>query len=150
MSDEAYEPDDAEAAFTQSDTHTFGDVELQPYTPQRAVAAQAIGLRHPNIGEDGMEQFQKTGVYPGALSDVCILLYLCSLVKPEEVRRAMRKPDESLDAAISWGAQHGITNTSSDTFWKAYDKFIAIITEVNASTSKPVGDNVATVAPDPR
>src|SRR4030095_13172453 len=38
-SDELYLPDDpAEEAFTQSDAHELGELELQPYTPDRAVA----------------------------------------------------------------------------------------------------------------
>lgn len=136
--DAAYAPDDsAETAFTESDNHALGDLELQPYNPIRIVAAQAMGLRHPNIGEEAMEQFKTTGVYPGALSDTLIVLYLCTLGTAAEVRRCGRKPDEAYEKAIAWGAERGIINMRSETFWQAYGKFIDIVSEVSASVTVP-------------
>jgi hypothetical protein len=145
MSDTDYEPDEPEQAFVNSDSHSFGDIELQPYTPSRVVAAQAMGMRYPNIGDEALEQFNRTGVYPSALLDTLIVLWLCTLSEPNppappgaaQVRRAMRRPDESIEKAIAWGAEHGVTDQKSDAFWKAYDRFISIVTEVQNSRSVP-------------
>ena len=107
------------------------------YTPNRVVAAQSMGLRYPNIGNDGIEQFNKTGIYPGALHDVLIVLWLCSLEKDVEIIRAMRSPDEAMGKAIAWGTDHGITNTKSEAWWNAYDRFIDIVTDIKASNGVP-------------
>ncbi len=138
--DEAYAPDEAEAAFVNSDNHALGELELQPYTPSRVVAAQRMGMVYPSIGDDAMEQFRKTGLYPGALQDVLILLWLLSLADEKEVLRALRRPDESLIKAIQWGADRGITKAGGDKFWAAYDKFIQVVSEANASEGVPKTD----------
>src|SRR5882757_5630468 len=133
MSDSDYQPDESEAGFVNSDSHAFGEIELQSYSPSGVVAAQAMGMRYPNIGDEALEQFNRTGVYPSALLDTLIVLWLCTLKKPEEVRRAMRRPDESVEKAIAWGAERGVINQRSKEFWSAYDKFIEIVTEVQNS-----------------
>jgi hypothetical protein len=142
--DKAYEPDEPEKAFVNSDAHAFNGTELQPYTPSRIVAAQAMGLRYPNIGEEALEQFNRTGVYPGALQDTLIVLWLCTLAEPHkdgpgaaQVRRAMRRPDESIEKAIAWGADHGVTDQRSENFRNAYDEFAAIVVEVKNSRAVP-------------
>jgi hypothetical protein len=128
----------ADKAFSQSASHSlFADIALQPYTPARVVAAQAIGMRYPNIGGDALETFNKTGIYPGALQDVLIVLWLCSLSDDKDVTRAMRSTDEALGKAITWGASVGITDTKTESWWAAYYKFIDIMTDINASTGDP-------------
>ena len=119
------------------DAHALGNIELQTYTPSRVVAAQAMGMRYPNIGDEALEQFNRTGVYPSAMLDTLIVLWLCTLTKPEEVRRAMRRPDESIEKAIAWGAEHGVVDQKSKEFWDAYNKFSEIVTEVQNSKSVP-------------
>ena len=128
------EPTPADTAFTNASNHVFGDMELNPYSASRVVAAQALGLKYPNVSE--LEQFHKTGVYAGALQDTLIVLWLCA-VPDKEVMRALREPDESLSKAIEWGAQLKITDTSSEQWWKAYQKFIDIVSEVTDSTGNP-------------
>ena len=110
----------------------------EPYTPNRVVAAQAMGLHHPNnISPDGLEQFNRTGIYPGMLQDVLIVLWLCSLEKDTEIMRAMRSPDEAINKAIAWGADNGVTDTKSEAWWKAYNRFIDIMTGISASAGVP-------------
>jgi hypothetical protein len=130
-------PDPATKAFIAAASHVFAGINLQPYTPARIVAAQAIGLKYPNIAEDALESFNKTGIYPGALQDVLIVLWLCTLTEDKQVTRALRSPDESLGKAITWGATHGITDTKSEAWWAAYDVFINIMVQINASRSDP-------------
>jgi hypothetical protein len=153
--DKAYEPDEPEKAFVNSDAHSFNGTELQPYTPSRIVAAQAMGLRYPNIGEEALEQFNRTGIYPSALLDTLIVLWLCTLDEPHpngpgaaQVRRAMRRPDESIEKAIAWGADHGITDQRSENFRQAYDEFAAIVVEVQNSRSLPTEEHGAASGPE--
>lgn len=124
-------------AFIQSENHQFNGAELQPWTPSRLVAAQSIGLRYPNISDEDREQFRQTGIYPGALKDIAIVLWICTLVKPEEIRRAGRQPDDSYEQAVKWADGLGITNLKSECFWKAYDRFIKIVSEERVSISHP-------------
>lgn len=125
-------------AFTQSGARTLNaGVEIQPYSPSRVVAAQAMGLKYPNIGPDSLEAFNKTGIYPGALQDVLIVLWLCSIADDKEVTRALRAPDDALSKAIAWGATQGIIDTKSDAWWAAYNVFIDIMVEINASRGDP-------------
>ena len=77
MSDRVHEEvTPEESAFTGSDNHALGELELQPYTPSRIVAAQSLGLKYPLIPDEEREQFDKTGIYPGALRDTIIVLWL--------------------------------------------------------------------------
>src|SRR5665811_1515722 len=78
-----YEPDEtaAEAAFTGpgSDTATLGKVKLQPYTPERIVAAQAMVRHYGHLDDAAVAQFNKTRIYPGMLNDVINHAWLRSL-----------------------------------------------------------------------
>jgi hypothetical protein len=129
------DPTPADTAFTNSANHFLGATELCPYSASRAVAAQALGLKYPNVGTEALEQFHKTGTYPGALQDVLIVLWLCS-IPDKEVIHAMRRPDESLNKAIAWGEQLKITKNGEE-WWAAYQQFIDIMTEINESDGTP-------------
>lgn len=135
MSDEAYTPDDGEEAFAKSDAHTLGDIELEPWTPARSVAAQSMGMKYPHISAEDKERWEQTSIYPGAVQDLAIVLWLCAQKDASEVRRALRQPMVALDKAIEWAAGLGFTNTKSDEFWSGYDKFLDIVTEANASAT---------------
>ena len=136
--EEAYGPDDpAEAAFTQSDTHELGDLNLQPYTPDRAWAAQAMGLRYGFIDDAGVEFFKEHRIYPGALRDVAIVLWLCSLTDEIEIDKASRNPIAAARKAATWSDEHKLANARSPEFWQAYAVFMKIMAEVDASVSVP-------------
>jgi hypothetical protein len=129
------EPTPADKAFTDSANKFLGATELHPYSASRAVAAQALGLIYPNVGTESLEQFHKTGMYPGAVQDVLIVLWLCS-IPDKEVIAAMRKPDESLAKAIEWGATLKIT-LAGEEWWQAYQQFMNIMTEISESDGAP-------------
>ena len=126
----------AEKAFERSDKHVLGDLKLKPWTPSRVIAAQNMGMLYPRIGKEGWDQFQRTKMYPGALKDTIIVLWLCAL-NDDEVDDADRAPQEAYKTAQKWSAGLGIHKINSDAFWAAYGKFTEIMMEINNSATKP-------------
>jgi hypothetical protein len=148
--DELYLPDDpAEEAFTQSDAHDLGDLELQPYTPDRVMAAQAMFLRYGFVDEAGVEFFNQHKVYPGALRDVAVVLWLCSLTSETEIDKASRNPIAAIKKAIEWSHERKLDNTNSEEFWKAFTVFMRIMSQVDTSTSVPEQTDNGTSPPKP-
>jgi hypothetical protein len=136
--EEAYGPDDpAESAFTQSDSHILGDLDLQSYTPDRAWAAQAMGLRYGFVDDAGVEFFKEHRIYPGALRDVAIVLWLCSITDEIEIDKASRNPIAAARKAATWSHEHKLDNARGEGFWSAYAVFMKIMAEVDASVSTP-------------
>lgn len=136
--EEVYGSDDpAEQAFTQSDVHALGEMDLQPYTPDRAWAAQAMGLRYGFVDDAGVEFFKEHRIYPGALRDVAIILWLCSLTDEIEIDKASRNPIAAARKAATWAHERKLDTTKADEFWKAYAVFMRIMAEVDGSVSVP-------------
>lgn len=129
-------PSPTTAAFTGSESHIFDGVKLHPFTPQRAVASQTMGRVYPFIGKDGLEQFNRTGLYPGMVKDIVIVLWLCS-VNHEEVDMAEGAPREAYQKALTWAAEKNIHNVESDEHKKAVEMFFEILNEVKNSQTKP-------------
>lgn len=117
---------------------------LSSYSASRKVAAQAMGMQWPFIGEAAMAQLQATNMYPGALRDTALVLWLCTLPDSNTAlargiwtpSRALGKPEEARDAALEWAEKCGITDTSSEKFAEAFQVFFAIVTGVDAATFK--------------
>jgi len=138
-----YEPDigqeknPVEVAFIQSQNLEFDGVKLQAYSPMRVVAAQAMGLHHGRVDSAGMEQFERVAVYPGAVRDVCVVLWLCSIQDDREIDMAARAPVHAAKLAIEWGTSHGIINPSSDKFSDAFALFFKIMKHLKESYGTP-------------
>lgn len=126
-------PTSADKAFTGSDKHTLNDLKLEPWTPDRIIRAQEIGLIFPNIGKQDWQLFRKTGVYPGAVKDTMIFLYL-STIDPEEVDEATYRE------AKAFGVKRGLHIADGKAFWEAYAKFMQVQKEIEASIAVPKGD----------
>lgn len=124
----------ADAAFTAPDTDTLGDLKLEPWTPERIIQAQTMGLVFPNTGKTGWDQLQQTGVYPGAVRDAIIFLYLSSL-PAEQVE------DATWRDAKAFGTKRGIHDTDGKPFWDAYSLFMKVQREINASIGVPKGSD---------
>lgn len=153
MSDEpedvGHEKEQLEEAFTQSESHSLGELKLQSYSEDRVIAAQAMGLHYGFVDQAGQEQFHRTNIYPGALRDVSIVLWLCSLddVKDErgnvtlraanEIDGAARDPISGAQKAGKWAKAQGIIDTSSAEFWQAFELFFKIMREVEISRTRP-------------
>jgi|APGre2960657404_1045060.scaffolds.fasta_scaffold40180_3 hypothetical protein len=114
---------------------------LAPYTASRKVAAQTMGMQWPFIGEAALAQLQATNMYPGAIRDTAILLWLCTLPDASTAlargvwtpSRALSKPDEARDAALEWADKCGITDSSGPKFGEAFQVFFGIVTGVDAA-----------------
>lgn len=132
----------------------FGE-SLRKYSPSRKVAAQSMGLIYPYIGDDAAAQMEATGIYPGALKDTIICLWLCTLQDASdqdkaEIRagawnpsRVLHKPREALDAAMQWAADLEICDAGSERFGEAFKTFISIATAVEASKFQIVVEGVS-------
>lgn len=128
----------------QAGFQLFGE-PLAPFSPSRKVAAQSMGMLYPFIGESGQAQYTSTGVYKGAVKDVCILLWLCSLHdRMDQTVDALRKgdwnpdmalmrPDEALGHAILWAQVKGVMVFDSPEWQEAYGVFSAIVSGMSAS-----------------
>lgn len=148
--DQAYEPDDAEQAFVHSDNHSLGELELEPFTPERFVCAQGMGLLWPGVVAEGP---RNAILYKGQARDAVILLWTCSIPistpksekknkinesEPWSVKRALREPESAIDEAMRWAGEQGFSQPNSPAFWKAINKFTDIVLEINASYTAPV------------
>ena len=125
----------------------FGN-PLQPYSPSRKVAAQAMGMLYPFVGDSGAAQMERTNTYPGMILDMAICLWLCTLDNSidqtrEQVKagewnpsKAMRSPDLAREAAIVWATENDMVDATGDGFSDAMQVFFAIVTGVEASQFK--------------
>ena len=77
MSDEIT-PEESSFINAKRGFELFG-AALAPYSASRKVAAQTMGMQWPFIGEAALAQLQATNMYPGAIRDTAILLWLCTL-----------------------------------------------------------------------
>ena len=113
-------------AFLGSDNATLGDLKLQPWTPDRINAAQRMGMFYPNLGKGGWDRVTSTSVYPGVAQDVMIFVYL-STVEPKKVYEV------TFEDAMAFGTARNLHSTDSKEFWDAYNKFIDVQNEIQAS-----------------
>jgi hypothetical protein len=132
------QPKGAHSAFLESGGHLFMSERLQPYTPSRIVAAQAMGLLYPKIGNDGLAQLKKTGLYPGELKDIIIVLWLCRLKTKEQVADARLDPIAAYEDAEKWAGKIGLCDMTSDAFGYGLLVFQNIMNEIGESKTTPV------------
>lgn len=94
-----------DAAFAESEANMFLGRKLEPFSAMRRNAAQALGNRlfcgAVKIDSDD------SGLYPGAMADAIIVLYLCCNPR-NEVLLAFRKPDVVYARAMEWADSHDI------------------------------------------
>ncbi len=148
-------------AFIKSDKNVFQDLLLKPWTPERIVAAQGMGLLYPNIGNEGIDHFDRTGLYPGVLKDIMIVLWLCTILEEPDEKKpsqgmtvidAIGAPKMALKEAMKWAVDKKIVQMKSDEFWSAYGLFSNIFKQVSDSETQPVkqaGASNETDASDP-
>jgi hypothetical protein len=122
-----------ETAFTQSGSHEFNGFELEPWTPARIVASQAMGLHYGSVDEAGRSRFATDKVYPGAQRDVAIVLWLCTLKTEKEVDAAARAPAAAMPKVYAFAGDHKLTDTGSENFWKGFLVFLEMMNQVAAS-----------------
>ncbi len=146
MSESDYAPDVVEAPSAAAAIPDFL-ARLAPFTPERFIAAQNMGLRWP-IPADHYRK--EGGLYQGEASDAIIVLWLCTLPLVSDLnsdwtaQRAHRQPDQAMAAAIAWAAANALGMPVGPTFWAAIDAYEGILIEVTRaysvskeSTSRP-------------
>ena len=126
-----------EKAFTDSGLHEFNGFALEPWSPARIMAAQAMGMHYGSIDEAGRSRFATDKIYPGAQSDVAIVLWLCSLKTQAEVDAARRAPIPAMDKVYIFSEEHRLTDTGDENFWKGFLVFLGIMNDVAASRVTP-------------
>jgi hypothetical protein len=153
MNPEENEQDHApeEAAFNHASAGLeFDKAPLLPFSPARERAAQAMGMKAPAWKQEEFALIQGNGIYPGALRDATIFVWLCSIPtaveqettnmvertlakaqgrKPEfksgwTVQRADRNPDEAYEEACRFCDEKGLVLGSSK-FLDAYRMVVA-------------------------
>lgn len=123
----------------------FDGTPLAAYCPARERAAQAMGMRAPLWKPDDIATIQKGGVYTGAMRDVTVFLWLCSIPTAGEqqdentreratakaegrkpvfkntwtVQAADRSPEEAYDEACKFCEERGVL-MGSNKFMDAY------------------------------
>lgn len=137
---------EADKAFTGSDRHTLDDLRLEPWTPQRIWTAQLMGMAYPNLGKKGRDALFRSNVYPNAVKDVAIFLWL-STRKDEtsegenewSVADAESQPEVAAKLARDFAIKRGVHIRDSAEFWDAYNKFWDVMQEIENVATQPKG-----------
>jgi hypothetical protein len=132
----------------ESGAHLFRKEKLQPYTPSRIVAAQAMGLLYPHIGKEGLAKLNRTGIYPGELRDMIIVLWLCRQEKDEKVQDALLDPGAAYGAAEKWAGKAGLCDMTSAVFLEALPVFQTIMNEIGESQTIRADIRAGAALPD--
>lgn len=123
-------------SFSQADKNLFNGVRLRPWTAARAIAGQAMGMLYPEIGAEGREQYKRTKLYPGAIKDTIIALWLCTQTE-DRVDEADSMPIEAWRQAREWGAGLKIHTAQRTEFWSAYAIFTKLMFQVDEARTRP-------------
>lgn len=126
-----------EKAFTDSGLYEFNGFALQPWSPARIMAAQAMGMHYGSIDEAGRSRFVTDKIYPGAQADVAMVLWLCTLKTQAEVDAARRAPIPAMDKVYAFAEEHHLADTGDENFWKGFIVFLGIMNDVAASRVTP-------------
>jgi hypothetical protein len=126
-----------DAAFITSQRHPSKFFILQPYTPSREVAGQAMRLHYGYFDEDDSLQFDRTKLYAGALRDVAIVMWLCAKATDDEIDSAGVEPKAAARKAIDWAKANNLLDIQSDQFVESYMTFFDIMNEIWISRSTP-------------
>lgn len=124
-------------AFIASERKAINGIKLAPWTADRSIAAQSLGIIYPALGSEGWASVKRSGIYPGAVRDVALALWLCSL-NPEQVLEAECAGEkDAKKRSTEWAAKHGIHDTSKQPFWDALGLFMEMQNEINQSVTVP-------------
>ena len=123
--------------FVKAGKRTVGEYELAPFSPSREVAAQTMGLHYAYVDDAGKERYVRTSLYPGAIRDVAIVMWLCCKATEDEIDGAGIEPKSAVKKAIDWAHSEGILNVKNDFFWKAYTAFWQMMDEIAKAGFEP-------------
>lgn len=115
----------------------LGEWKLKPFSASREVAAQAMGLHYAYVDAAGKARFKRTAIYPGALRDVIIIMWLCIVADDDQIEAAGVEPKVYSKIANDWAGSVGLLDTESELWQDAFILFFQIVDEVWASRSVP-------------
>jgi hypothetical protein len=124
-------------AFESSGGRKVGDLVLKPYSWSRVCAAQAMGLHFGYVEDSSKNRFHRTELYPGALHDVSVIMWLCAAATEDEIDAASVEPAPYRIKAKEWAGPLGLLTVTTDIFQQAYKALFDILHEVDASQHKP-------------
>lgn len=122
-------------AFVESGKKTVHGLELKPYSASREAAAQAMGLHYANVDKAGQERYARTHLYPGAIRDVAIIIWLCAKATEDEIDGAGIEPKAASRSAMEWAREEGLFDTGSEKFADCYDAMFEILENIWQSRS---------------
>lgn len=128
-------------AFVSSERHVLSGLRLEPWTPDRSICAQSLGLIYPNLGKEDWASVRRGGAYPGAVRDVALTLYISTLSPDQVLDLEANGEKEAKRLSGEWAGEHGIHNISKQAFWDALSKCMEIWNEVNESVTLPVKES---------
>jgi hypothetical protein len=124
-------------AFVKSERHTLNGIKLEPWTADRSIAAQSLGMIFPALGTEGWASVKRSGIYPGAVRDVALALWLCSLTPEQVLEAECAGEKEAKKRSTEWAGRQGIHDTNKQAFWDALGLFMEMQREVNDSVTVP-------------
>ncbi len=120
--DEAYAPDEAEAAFRRADDgYTFLGKKLEPFSFLRQTALIALSLKM------------------GLTRSVEAATALWLMTQPDQiVRKARQNPDDFVEEIDAYGEKNGLGGIAGPNFQAAILAFEAVVEDVKAGTGRVV------------
>lgn len=141
----------SERAFIQSEGRIFQGEILHPFTADRQIAAEMMGLKYGYVPEEDLhivefeipakgkgkkpEKQKVAAGYRGFFNDVIIVLWLCS-VKASEAFKAQRKVEDALKKSQTWAGRKALS-INSEAFNEASAVFLGIMDDIKKSRSVP-------------
>jgi hypothetical protein len=126
-----------DSAFVMSQKHPSKFFVLQPYSPSREVAGQAMGLHYGYLDDAALKRFDSDKLYPGALRDVAIVMWLCAKATEDEIESAGVEPKSASKKAMEWAKANQLLDIRSEQFIECYVTFFDIMDEIWISRSTP-------------
>lgn len=125
-------------AFTKSERHAFSGVKLEPWTIERSIAAQSLGLIYPNLSAEDWKSVKRGGIYPGAVRDVMLTIWICTIKKDDVIATELLGIENAMRESATLGAKLRIHNAKNEPFWDALNKCMEMWNEVTDSVTVPV------------
>jgi hypothetical protein len=138
----------ADTDFLRSGGNKWGEVVLQPFTPQRQALASEMGMKWPHLDRKDFVQLVVTGEdgedinvthYRQSFKDSIVAVWLC--LQPD-CTPLESDPAQAMQDAWKWAEQEGISQNSMK-FSEALVIWMKITNEISRAIGKPVikGDN---------
>lgn len=127
-------------AFVSSERHVLNGLKLEPWTPDRSICAQSLGLIYPDLGKKDWASVKRGGAYPGVVRDVALTLYICTLNPDQVLDLEAGGEKEAKRLSGEWAGKQGIHNTAKQPFWDAFSKCMELWNEVNEAVTVPANE----------